>query len=468
MAEAKDDSNQAYELPDERRPATALPTEGELEKEVPTAPVLDYSPAAAPHDPYAAIRISNFRYYVVSYSVAVIGGQVQTAAIDWELYARTRSALILGFLGLVQFLPVFLLALPAGQVADIFDRKRVLLTTQLLLAVWGIAMAADSHYLGGEGHSRLFAAIALAILFLNGVTLTFARPSRSSILPHIVPQHLFSNAVTWNSTLFEVASMSGPALGGFIIHYGATWAYLLNAVLLVICFAVTLPLPNVRTAKKQAVSFASLIAGVKFVFNARLLVATMTMDLFAVLLGGATYLLPIFAIDILQVGPRGYGWLRAVPAIGALLMAMTLAHLPPMARAGKNLLFAVAGFGIATIIFGLSRNYWLSLAMLFLTGAFDNISVVVRHTLVQLLTPDEMRGRVSAVNQVFIGSSNELGGFESGVTAKLLGPVLSVVLGGIGTVLVVLGVAVKWPELRRLGRLQDVTPEGAYPEVKAV
>jgi MFS family permease len=304
----------------------------------------------------------------------------------------------------------------------------------------------------------MFAVLALAILMCNSITLAFARPCRASILPHIVPTKLFANAVTWNSSLFEIACVIGPALGGFLIRLGTPVAYLVNAVALVVCMALTLPLPRVRVSTKQATNFHSLLAGVRFVFATDLLLSTMSLDLFAVLLGGAVYLLPIFAKNILHVGPTGYGWLRAAQAVGAVGMAMIVAHMPPMKRAGRNMLLAVAGFGAATLVFGLSHNYWLSLAMLFVTGACDNISVVVRHTLVQLLTPDEMRGRVSAVNQVFIGSSNELGGLESGLTAAAWGAAASVIIGGIGTLLVVTAVTLKWPRMRRLGRLDDLQP----------
>lgn len=441
----------SYELPDENRPTSAAPTEPQLEHEIPTA-------VAVEHDPYAALRIRLYRFYVLSYCVAVIGGQIQSAAIDWELYQRTNSALMLGMLGAVQFLPIALLSLPAGQVADIYDRRKILIIGQLLLAIWGVGMAADSYWLGRSGHDIIFTVVALSILTCNSVTLAFARPCRASILPHIVPTKLFSNAVTWNSSLFEIACVIGPAIGGFLIRLGTPVAYLVNAVSLVGCLLLTLPLPKVRVQSRQAANFRSLLAGVRFVFATDLLLSTMSLDLFAVLLGGAVYLLPIFAKDILHVGPTGYGWLRSAPAIGAVSMAMLVAHMPPMKHAGRNMLLAVAGFGAATLVFGLSRNYWLSLAMLFLTGAFDNISVVVRHTLVQLLTPDEMRGRVSAVNQVFIGSSNELGGLESGVTAALWGATWSVIVGGIGTLLVVGYVGFKWPRVRRLGRLDDLQP----------
>jgi MFS family permease len=444
-----ENSPPTYELPDDNRASSASATESQLEREMPTA-------IEAEHDPYAALRVRLYRFYILSYCVAVVGGQVQSAAIDWELYQRTRSAFMLGMLGAVQFLPIALLSLPAGQAADIFDRRRILIIGQLLLCLWGLGMAADSYWLGGSGHTHIFVAVALAILTCNSITLAFARPCRMAILPHIVPKKIFSNAVTWNSSLFEIACVVGPAFGGFLIRFGTPVAYLVNAGALLICFLLALPLPHVKVRTQQAANLRSLLAGVRFVFATDLLLSTMSLDLFAVLLGGATYLLPIFANDILHVGPTGYGWLRAAPAIGAVTMAMFCAHRPPMRHAGRNMLMAVGGFGLATLVFGLSRNYWLSLAMLFFTGAFDNISVVVRHTLVQLLTPDEMRGRVSAVNQVFIGSSNELGGLESGMTAAWLGATASVVFGGIGTLVVVAAACTKWPQLWKLGRMDDL------------
>jgi MFS family permease len=455
-----------YELPNEDRPSSASPTEKELEQQVPPTP--------PGHDPYAALRYPAYRYYAASYSLAVIGGQIQLSAVDWELYTRTNSKLLLGMLGMAQFIPIALLSLPAGQIADLFNRKRILLITQLCLAVWGFVMALLSVYAEHSPHFiSYFPYAVLIVLFLNGVTLTFARPSRASILPNLVPKSVFPNAVTWNSSMFEVASMLGPALGGFIVHFlSPHTAYLANSAFLLACFLMTLPLPDFAPRRsvaagspstlKQIFNFESLIAGIHFVFARPLLLATMTMDLFAVLLGGAVYLLPVFARDILHVGSLGYGFMRAAPAVGAFTMAMFVAHMPPMKRAGRNLLLSVIGFGLATIVFGLSHNFWLSLAMLALTGAFDNISVVVRHTLVQLLTPDEMRGRVSAVNQVFIGSSNELGGFESGTTAQLFGAVPSVVAGGIGTILVVLAVAWKWPHVRKFGALNEANPSTSH------
>jgi MFS family permease len=295
-------------------------------------------------------------------------------------------------------------------------------------------------------------------------------PARSSLVAQIVPLEMYSNATTWGSTCFQVAAMAGPAVAGGIIAIGSMHfhhhrmptlplAYIIDAIS-GIAFAVLLMVTRVRPFQrvKETASLKTLLAGIRFVRINQIILATITLDLFAVLLGGATYLLPIYAKDVLHVGAVGFGWMRAAPAIGAMAMAMVVAHLPPMKHAGRNLLLAVAGFGAATIIFGLSKSFTLSLMMLFLTGAFDNISVVVRHTLVQVLTPDSMRGRVSAVNNVFIGASNELGGFESGLTAQLFGPICSVVAGGIGTILVVFAVAAIWPQVRKFGSLAEAKP----------
>jgi MFS family permease len=447
-----------HEPPDEQRPASATPTESQLERETPTLKKLDYSPAPPLHDPYAAVRLPAYRYYGASYALAVIGGQIQTVALAWQLTQTKHPELSLGFMGGIQVIPLFLLSLPAGHLSDIMNRKKLLIATQWMLAALGVVLAYVSYFHHGAGW---FIASLYSLILVNAVTLTFARPARAALLPQIVPQHLFNNAVTWNATSFELSSMIGPAIGGAIVAYGgSTTAYILNAVLLVACAVLTMKLPGRAPQKTgEAPGFRTLLAGVSFVWNTRLLLATMSLDLFAVLLGGAVYLLPVFARDVLHVGATGFGWLRAAPSIGAMTMALIIAHRPPMKHAGRALLFAVAGFGIATLIFALSKNFWLSFAMLVLTGAFDNVSVVVRHTLFQLLTPDSMRGRVSAVNQVFIGSSNELGGMESGLTAAWWGAVASVVVGGIGTLVTVALTAVMSPQLRRLGKLDDVRAE---------
>ena len=302
-------------------------------------------------------------------------------------------------------------------------------------------------------------------LFLSGLARAFQGPARSSLMPQLVPRPIFSNAVSWAISGFEMASLAGPAIGGMLIGIfgGATKVYLLAAVGSVFYFLMLAAmtkrpyLAESQNGNAATKDWRSFVVGFSYVWQTKLLLSVMSLDLFAVLLGGAVALLPVFAKDILRVGPVGLGWMQAAPSIGAVTMALLTTHLPPLKRAGRALLWAVAGFGAATIVFGLSRNFWLSVAMLFLTGAFDNISVVIRHTLVQLLTPDEMRGRVSAVNGMFINASNEIGRFESGSVAALAGTIFSVVSGGIGTLIVVAATAFASPQLRRYGSLADET-----------
>lgn len=408
---------------------------------------------AAVHDPYAAFRYRPFRLYAVSYVLAVVGSQVLSATVQWDVYQRTKDPFAIGLVGLINAIPVILFALPAGHVADRFSRKRVLLLTQIPLTVAPALLGLLNWWMAGQ----VPLGTTLALLGANAVALTFARPARAALLPNLVPRVAYTNAFAWISSLFETAAWVGPAIAGLLIVFGVAPAYLMSGLSLLACLGITLLLPDDVSSHSEVhePGWRSLSAGLRFVFGSPLLLASMTLDLLAVLLGGATYLMPVFA-ERLGVGPIGYGWMRAAPAVGAFVTAVVQAHRPPIARAGRTLLVTVAAFGLATIVFGLSQNYWLSLAMLALIGASDNISVVIRHTLVQSLTPDSMRGRVSAVNQVFIGASNELGGLESGVTAKLFGPVLSVVAGGCGTILVVLCVAAKWPQIRRLGSLREL------------
>jgi MFS family permease len=407
------------------------------------------------HDPYAALRHPDYRRLLTGSVLASAGAEMLSVAVGWELYERTGSEFALGLVGLVQFLPVLLLSLPAGHAADRYSRKLILLLSQSTMAWAALGLAALSFL---QGPIPL---IYLCLLVI-GISRAFSMPARSSLVPQVVPAEALGNAITWNSSGWQIASMVGPALAGVVLAVTelTAWAYLLAALCAVACAGLVASIrlhPPVR--KRQPVSLASLLAGLRFVWKTKLILATITLDLFAVLLGGATVLLPVFAKDILHVGPVGLGCLRAAPSIGALVMALYLAHRPPLRRAGPTLLLAVAGFGAATIVFGLSHDPILSFAMLAVTGALDNISVVVRQTLVQMLTPDAMLGRVSAVNMIFISSSNELGGFESGVTAAWFGPVASVVGGGIGTVAVVLGVMALWPQVLRLGRLHAVNLE---------
>jgi MFS family permease len=388
---------------------------------------------------------------------ATIGGQMQNVAVGWELYERTSSPLALGMVGLAQVLPVLLLAIPAGHAADRHSRKQLVIVAHTILLLSAAGLAVLSAWRGPVELTYL-------LLTMTGVGQALNRPTRWSLLPQIVPREQLLSAITWNSSSWQIAAMIGPALGGLVIALagGATPCYMLNAGCSAAVIALTAAL-RIRPVfrPKEPVSARSLLAGLRFVMGTELILATMTLDLVAVFLGGATALLPVFARDILRIGPTGLGWLRAAPSIGSFLMAMVLAHRPPLRRAGSSLLWAVAGFGVATIVFGLSTNPYLSFAMLFLTGALDNVSVVVRQTLVQTLTPDAMRGRVSAVNAIFVTSSNELGEFESGLAAGLLGAVPAVAGGGLGTVLVVLAVIKIWPSLPKLGALHDVRPAEA-------
>jgi MFS family permease len=395
--------------------------------------------------------------------LGVVGWQMLQVALGWELYERTQSALALGLVGLVTAIPVVLLALPAGHLADRMERKRIVVAAQVVFILMSLSLSLVSHVQG-----PIF--LIFAILLVRGTAQAYNNPARSALLPKLVPPEVFGNAVTWSSSGFQTAAVIGPALGGLVIaiQHRATEAYIIDAFLTGIYLAMLIAIRGDSVPQAESVSahalkprermtLRSLAAGMRFVLDTKVILAALTLDLFAVLFGGATALLPIFAKDILQVGPEGLGWLRAAPSVGALIVMMTIAHRPPMQRTGWNLILAVAGFGVATIVFGLSRSFALSMAMLLILGGLDGISMIIRGTLVQLWTPDEMRGRVSAVNSVFIDMSNELGGFESGALASAIGPIAAVVAGGIGTIVVVTGVAYAWPELRKLGPLIPMT-----------
>ena len=456
----------AYEAARADRATTA---EGALEKR------------STRHDPYAAFRHVGFSFYTTGNLISVIGRLMFIVAVEWEMYARTHSATALGLVGLVIALPVVLLSLPAGHIADRFPRKRIVLVSQALSAVCSLALAFVSwHHLAipnwgplGAGNRFLFSVATIferhtyfhfddlsipliyLILLISATGRTFGWAARSSYFPQLVPRDVFANAVTWNSSVFQIGSVIGPALGGMlIVRAGFPFIYAVDAACALSFFFLVLPIRSRdHGSSSERNAWRSLKEGLRFMMSKQVVLATITLDMFAVFLGGATALLPIFADQILHCGPIGLGWMRAAPGIGAFIMALLIAYLPPMKNAGKTLLWCVTGFGIATVIFGLSRSLWVSLVMLFLTGVFDSVSVVIRHTLLQLVTPDAMRGRISAVNNIFIGTSNELGALESGLTAALFGPVLSVVAGGVGTILVVLGVSWVWPETRKIGAL---------------
>jgi MFS family permease len=406
-------------------------------------------PLAPLANPYAVLKNRDFLLYLVGRFIASLGQQMLTVAVGWELYERTHSALALGLVGLTQMGPMVLFTLPAGHAADNFNRKRIFLAATFVIACATIGLTVIS--------ARQAPVVWIYFcLFVAGTARTFLWPASSAFLPHLVPRAQFSKAVTWNSGSFHLSSVAGPAAGGALIALTghAATVYGLDAAAALVCLGlVSLIRRDHLVARKEKMSVASVGAGFKFVFANRIILGIITLDLFAVLLGGATALLPVYAKDILRAGPSGLGLLQAGLPAGSLLCALVLAHRPALQKAGRTLLWAVALFGVATVGFGISRWFWISFVMLFVCGAMDNVSVVVRHTLVQLLTPDEKRGRVSAVNSLFIGTSNELGGFESGFVAYLLGPVFSVVSGGIGTILIVIAVAFIWPEIRKYGRL---------------
>jgi len=404
-------------------------------------------------DPYAALRLSDFRLLLVGRFITSMGNQMLTFAVGWELWLRTHNAFNLGLVGLVQVIPVIALSLPAGYVADHYNRRKIVAATQLLLAICSLGLGLLSFW---EGPLWLIYFCLLGI----GVARAFNDPASSTLLPETVPTELFTSAATWSSSSWQMASIFGPTLAGLLVWLlgDVTLIYFLDVAaaisfLILISLIKGRPLAISKPVDSLSAMVQSLGEGFRFIRDTKVILAAITLDMFAVLFGGAVTLLPVYATEILNVGAQGLGLMRAAPSIGAMVMAVALAYLPPFKQAGRTLLMAVAGFGLATIVFGVSTSFWLSMAMLFLLGALDNISVVIRSTLLLTWTPDEMRGRTSAVNSIFISASNELGGFESGLAAQFLGPVLAVVTGGIGTILVVMFVGRIWPQMLRMKTL---------------
>ena len=410
-------------------------------------------------DAYAALRHPFVRLFAIGRFAAIAGWQMINVAVGWQLYERTGDAWSLGLVGVVELAPVLLLMVVAGNAADRYPRRNIGIFAHGLVTIAAFGLALVS-WLSGP------TAAIYSFLAVIGTARAFASPSVSTILPQLLAPAEFANANAWLSSTFQLAAISGPALGGLLIAATGTptGAFIAAAAGQVIFMMALAKLP----ARPPAVAATphrtqDVFAGFRFVRANRLFLSAMTLDLFAVLFGGAVALLPIFAKDILGVGPAGLGWLRAAPATGALTMGLITTRLHPWRRPGRVLLMAVAGFGLATIGFGLSRSFALSLVCLFFTGVFDNVSVVIRLTLEQTITPDHLRGRVSAINYVFIGFSNEFGAFESGATAALFGPTVSVVGGGAATLAVVAIVRAVWPELTRIGPLHTLAPsdEGA-------
>jgi MFS family permease len=406
----------------------------------------------------AVLRERDFALYAGARFLATLAWQMLGVAVGWQVYALTSDPLMLGFVGLAQFLPFVALVLPAGQIADRAQRRRV------LMGAYGADFLASGILLAftASGSERVWPVFAAMALFGSGRA--FWMPAGQAIVPSLVPAPLFPSAIAFNSTLFEIAVIGGPALGGLLyqlgpkVVYGSAFGMLACVVALMAALRPRVPRPS------DGVGGREVLEGLRFVLRRRTLLGAISLDLFAVLFGGATALLPIVASDVLRVGPAGLGFLRSAPAVGAGLTAGALALWPVRRHVGRWLFGGVAAFGIATIVFGLSRELWLSLGSLCLLGAGDMLSVYVRHMLVQLETPDSIRGRVSAVNSMFIGASNELGEFESGLTARWFGLVPAIVLGGIATLLVCFDFTRRFPELRGMDRL----PEPAVAEDERV
>lgn len=406
------------------------------------------------HDPYAALRHRDFRWYIVSLFCMTVASQLQAVVVGWQVYEITHDPLSLGLIGLAEALPFIVIVLPAGYLADRRNRRTICVASLVLLSCCSLALLAFSATPGML--RRIGVGPIYAVIFASGIARSFLQPARQALGAEIVPRISYENAAAWRSSGWQTAAVVGPAVGGLLYGFsGAVTAYTVDAVLMVGAFLAFLLVrygPDPRAPEHVSI-FAGLITGLQFVRQEPLILAALSLDLFSVFLGGAEALLPIFAEEILKVGPQGLGILRAAPAAGAVIMSVYLAHRGPVERAGRAMLLAVATFAVAIIGFGLSKSFILSLALLGVSGMADNVSVVIRSTLLQILTPPEMLGRVSAVNSVFIGSSNELGAFESGVAAKLLGTVPAVVLGGASALLVVGLTAHLVPKLRRLGRI---------------
>jgi MFS family permease len=408
----------------------------------------------------AAFSYRDFNCFQGARSAVMLGVQMQSVAVGWQIYAATGRPIDLAWVGLAQFLPAAGLSLVTGHAADRFDRRRIMMLCQTALGVLALALFVSTRVHGGVGP-------IYAVLVGIGVARAFLGPSTQSLLPTLVPLEHFGNAVAWSSTFFQIATVVGPSVGGFL--YGArgpTLVYGLCAICSVVAVGLVAAMSGTRApASRPDATRASVFAGVRYVRHNPIVLGAISLDLFAVLLGGATALLPVYARDILLLGPFALGFLRSAPAIGAALIAVALARWPIKRRAGSKMLVCVAVFGAATIVFGLSRSFTLSLAALVIAGAADMVSVFVRSSLVQLATPEAMRGRVSAVNMVFIGASNELGEFESGLTAQWFGTVPAVVLGGIGTLAVVALWTWRFPRLAKVDRLEDVSGEPTPEEL---
>ncbi|MGC3945912.1 MAG: MFS transporter [Chryseolinea sp.] len=409
-----------------------------------------------PSGPYAALKVPDFRLFVCARFCITLAIQIQGVVVAWQVYDLTHDPLSLGFIGLAEAIPSIGVSLYAGHLADIVQRKKIILTCVSTLLICSLALLFFTLDVGSAILN--YGVISIySVIFLSGIARGFLTPALFAYMPQLIPRELYSNAITWNSTLWETAAIGGPAVGGLLYSfYGVRASYTADAVLMILGLSLALAVTNkpLPPESEEQGILEKIKAGLRFVFSNQIILGAISLDLFAVLFGGAVALLPIFAKDILHAGPVALGLLRAAPSVGALMMAFYITHNPIRKNMGSVLLYCVAGFGVSMILFALSDNLWLSLALLMISGMFDCVSVIVRGTLLQTLTPENMKGRVSAVNHIFIGSSNEIGMFESGVAARLLGVVRSVIFGGCMTLVsvgVIGGVA---KSLRRLQRVQ--------------
>jgi MFS family permease len=419
-------------------------------------------PASLPvptDDPYAPLRIPGFRWFVISILTMAFGAQVQGVVVAWQMYAITRDPLALGMVGLAEAAPFIGLALYAGHVADRHDRRRVALVALFVLFVCAALLAALSFLVQARGAPAAWIHWGIyAVIVACGAARSFLLPARNALAAEVVPRHLQGRAVAWRSGVWQVAAVGGPALGGWLYAWlGPTGSYGVAAAMMAVGFTAVLRVELPRSLEARAATgslLASVREGLAFLMERRLFLGAMTLDLLAVLFGGAVAILPVFAEQILHVGPQGLGALRGAPAIGAVVMSAVLALRGPPRRAGHTFLWSVVVFGLSMIAFAVSRSFWVSLALLAVGGGADMLSIFFRSTLIQVRVPQSMLGRVSAVNQIFIGSSNEIGAFESGLAARLLGTVPSVVMGGLVTIGVTAVIAHRVPELAAIDRIE--------------
>jgi len=403
---------------------------------------------------FAVMHILNFRLFLAYRFFMTSATLMQAVIVGWQLYDITKNPLSLGMIGLTEVIPQVSIALFAGHFVDIWDRKKIMSRTSLILLIGSGILLFSS--INPDGIHFLSRTTPIFItIFLVGLTRGILMPAHTALMGQLVPRELLTGAATWGSTAWQIAAVTGPALGGLMYgFFGIVPAYVLVFSFFLICVVILAfiksPGKVVQDEKRDDRIFASIGEGIQYVFKNQVLLGAFSLDMFAVLFGGAIAMLPVFASDILKVGPEGLGLLRACPAIGAILMSVYLTFYPPIKHSGKLMLYSVAGFGLCMIVFAVSKNFYLSAACLFLSGSFDFVSVVVRGSILQLFTSNEMKGRVSSVNSIFIGSSNELGAFESGAAASAMGLVPSVIFGGVMT-LIVVGVATGLsPKLRNL------------------